>query len=113
MEHFEQLCGTAFTPRELHKIPVLGKLEVINNDYARYKAKPFERVLQETFSVSGQPLFGGQHNHWQSSVRTAVTTTSETGDQAVILTNYNRSHEKDDRCKYSISTFSTLSNVDS
>ncbi|KAL8777571.1 MAG: hypothetical protein Q9213_007807 [Squamulea squamosa] len=100
MEHFERLCATAFTPRELHKIPVLGKLEVINNDYARYKAKPFERVLQEAFSVSGQPLFGGQHNHWQSSVKTAVTATSETGDQAVLLTNYNRSHEKDDRSEY-------------
>ncbi|KAL8814115.1 MAG: hypothetical protein Q9223_006639, partial [Gallowayella weberi] len=50
MEHFERLCGTAFTPRKLHKIPVLDKLEVMNNDYARYKAKPFEKILQDTFS---------------------------------------------------------------
>ncbi|KAL8754211.1 MAG: hypothetical protein Q9199_004499 [Rusavskia elegans] len=98
--HFERLCDTAFTPRELHKIPVLGKLEIINNDYARYKAKPFEKVLQETFTVSGQPLFGGQHNSSQSSVRTAVTATSETGDRAVLLTNYNRSHEKDVLSEY-------------
>ncbi|KAL8906193.1 MAG: hypothetical protein Q9171_006376 [Xanthocarpia ochracea] len=100
IRNFEKLCDTAFTPRELHKIPVLGKLEVINNDYARYKAKPFEKVLQESFSVSEQPLFGGQYNHWQSSVRTAVTATSETGDQAVLLSNYNRSHDKDDRSAY-------------
>ncbi|KAL8916178.1 MAG: hypothetical protein Q9172_006425 [Xanthocarpia lactea] len=99
IKNFERLCDTAFTPRELHKIPVLGKLEVINNDYARYKAKPFEKILQESFSVSEQPLFGGQYNNWQSSVRTAVTATSETGDQAVLLSNYNRSHDKDDRCK--------------
>ncbi|KAL8765647.1 MAG: hypothetical protein Q9209_007327 [Squamulea sp. 1 TL-2023] len=90
----------SFTPRELHNIPVLGKLEVISNDYAKYKAKPLERVLQEALSVSGQPLFGGQHNHWQSSVRTAVTATSEAGDKAILLTNYNRSHEKDDRSEY-------------
>ncbi|KAL8687035.1 MAG: hypothetical protein Q9224_005271, partial [Gallowayella concinna] len=100
IDHFERLCGTAFTPRKMHKIPVLDKLEVMNNDYARYKAKPFEKVLQETFSASTQPLFGGQYNNWQSSVRTAVTATSETGDQAVVLTNYNRSHEKDDRSEY-------------
>ncbi|KAL8929810.1 MAG: hypothetical protein Q9208_000954 [Pyrenodesmia sp. 3 TL-2023] len=64
IEHFERLCDTAFTPRELHKIPVLNKLEVINNDYA------------SRFSVD------------------------KTGDRAVLLTNYNRSHEKDDRSEY-------------
>ena len=67
--------------------------------YARYKTKSLEKVLQESFSVSEQPLFGGQYNHWQSSVRTAVTATSETGDKAVLLSNYNRSHVIDDQCK--------------
>ena len=95
--HFERLCDTAFTPRELHKIPVLNKLEVINNEYARYKAKPFEQVLQNTFT--GQPLFGGQHNQSQCSIRTGVIATSEGGERAVVLSNYNRSHEKDALCK--------------
>ncbi|KAL8968226.1 MAG: hypothetical protein Q9183_002563 [Haloplaca sp. 2 TL-2023] len=100
IEHFERLCDTAFTPRELHKIPVLNKLEVINNDYARYKAKPLEQVLQDTFTVSNQPLFGGQHNQSQSSVRTGVIATSAGGERAVVLSNYNRSHEKDALSEY-------------
>ena len=97
IRHFEKLCDTAFTPRELHNIPVLGKLAIINHGYTKYKTKPLEKVLKDTFSVSEQPLFGGQHNHSHSSVRTAVTSTKETGEKAVLLTNYNRSHEEDDQ----------------
>ncbi|KAL8736432.1 MAG: hypothetical protein Q9166_000224 [cf. Caloplaca sp. 2 TL-2023] len=92
--HFGRLCDTAFTPRQLHNIPVLNKLETMNH-HAKYKRKPLERVLQETFTVSRQPLFGGQHSHRQSSVKTAVTATTEIADQAVLLTNYNRSHDND------------------
>ena len=45
--------------------------------------------------VSEQPLFGGQQNHYHSTVKVAVTSTTETGEQALLLTNYNRSHTKD------------------
>ncbi len=83
----------------MHNIPVLGKLAMINHSYTKYKTKPLEKVLKETFSVSEQPLFGGQHTHSHSSVRTAVTSTKETGEKAVLLANYNRSHENDDQCR--------------
>ena len=73
---------------------------MINHSYTKYKTKPLERVLKETFSVSEQPLFGGQHNRSHSSVRTAVTSTKETGEKAVLLTNYNRSHVRDDQCRF-------------
>ena len=102
IRHFEKLCETAFTPRELHNIPVLGKLAMMNHSYSKYKTKPLEKVLKDTFSVSEQPLFGGQHTHSHSSVRTAVTSTKETGEKAVLLANYNRSHEKDDQCMYPV-----------
>lgn len=72
---------------------------MINHSYTKYKTKPLEKVLKETFSVSEQPLFGGQHTHSRSSVRTAVTSTKETGEKAVLLTNYNRSREEDDQCR--------------
>ena len=103
MRHFEKLCDTAFTPRELHNIPVLGKLAMINHS-SKYKTKPLEKVLKETFSVSEQPLFGGQHTHSHSWLRTAVTSTKETGERAVLLANYNRSHEKDDQCRHLLGT---------
>ena len=94
--HFEKLSNIAFTPRELHDIPVLGKLAAMNHSYTKFKTKPLEHVLKETFSVSDQPLFGGQHSYAQASVRTAVTSTAETGEQAVLLTNYNRSRDRDE-----------------
>ena len=70
---------------------------MINHSYTKYKTKPLEKVLKETFSVSEQPLFGGQHTHSRSSVRTAVTSTKKTAEKAVLLTNYNRSRQEDDQ----------------
>ena len=67
-------------------------LAILNHDYSKYKTRPFEDVLKTSFSVSNEPLFGGQHT--QSFVRVAVTSTRETGSQAVILTNYNRSGDE-------------------
>ena len=75
---------------------------MVNHSYTKYKTKPLERVLKETFSVWEQPLFGGQHTHSHSSVRTAVTSTKETGEKAVLLTNYNRSHQNDDQRMYPV-----------
>ncbi|KAK0515924.1 hypothetical protein JMJ35_001958 [Cladonia borealis] len=93
--HFEKLCVTAFTARELHNTPILGTLATINHGCSKYRTKPLEKVLKETFSVSEQPLFGGKQDYSYSSVKTAVTSTKETGEKAVLLTNYNRSHRKD------------------
>ena len=71
----------------------------MNHGYSRYKTRPLESALRKSFSVSDEPLFGGQHS--RSSVRVAVTSTRETGSQAVIMTNYNRSLQKDGQCRYS------------
>lgn len=98
--HFEKLCSHAFTPRAFKDIWGLNRLSAINLKYSKYKTKPFERILQEAvFSHSDQPLFGGRQNHHRPSVRVALTATSETGERAILLTNYNRSHKKDDQRK--------------
>lgn len=100
INHFEKLCTKAFTPREFHGIPGLEQLSAINHNYSKYKSKPFEEVLKATFSASDQPLFGGEQDHSHSSVKVAVTSTTETDVKALLLTNYNRSHEKDHHGKF-------------
>lgn len=100
INHFEKLCTKAFTPREFHSIPGFAQLSAITHDYSKYKSKPFEGVLKATFSASDQPLFGGKQDHPHSSVKVAVTSTTETAVKALLLTNYNRSHKKDHECKF-------------
>ena len=104
IDRFEKLCSTAFTPREFHGIWGFEQLSAINHHYSKYKTKPLETILKATFSVSDQPLFGGQQNHSHSSVKVAVTSTTEIGEQALLLTNYNRSHKKDDQGKFAVSS---------
>ena len=99
IHQFANLCDTAFTPRELQGVPLLRQLTVINHKYSKYKTRPLEGVLQSSFSVSDEPLFGGQHS--QSGVKVAVTATTDTASQAVVMTNYNRPQLKDDQCKHS------------
>lgn len=103
--HFEKLCNFAFTAR-FNNIWGLKHLSAINLKCSTYKTKPLERILQGVFSLSDQPLFGGRQNHHRLSVKVAVTATSETGEQAVLLTNYNRSHKKDHQSKSLDSKFS-------
>lgn len=98
--HFEKLCNSAFTPREFKDIWGLIRLSAINLKYSKYKTKPFERILKGVFSLSDQPLFGGQQKQDRPSVKVAVTSTTETGEQALLLTNYNRSRKNDHQGKY-------------
>jgi hypothetical protein len=80
IEHFRRLTDKAFTPRW----PALARLG------RRYKTRPFEEALQETFH--DEYLFGGEHEE-PSNIKVAITATSETGESPVIFTNYNRQVE--------------------
>ena len=99
IDHFEKLCHTAFTAREFHGVWGLEQLSAFNHKYSKFKTKPLETLLKDAFSVSEQPLFGGKQNNFHSPVKVAVTSTTETGEQALLLTNYNRSHKNDHRGK--------------
>ena len=87
IDKFIKLCDKAFTPREFHRIPGFRYLTTINHG-SKYKNRPFEKVLREHFKE--ECLFGGQHKEDRYSMKVAVTSTSDTGQQATVLSNYNR-----------------------
>ncbi len=84
---FTSLCGDAFTPRELLKVPLLGKLSTVNHR-SMYKTQPFEKALQEAFE--DRPLFGGLNSQEGHMIKVAVTSTTLMDQQPVVLANYNR-----------------------
>ena len=98
IEQFLLLCDNAFTPREMHGIWGLEQLAAMNHEYSRYKTRPLEKVLKDSFSE--QALFGGTRDRSRSMAKVAVTATRETGQKAVLLANYNRPHENDDQSRF-------------
>ncbi|KAI1374424.1 hypothetical protein F4677DRAFT_447419 [Hypoxylon crocopeplum] len=87
IKHFKEMCGQAFTPREMIGIPLLEKLALLNHG-SMYKTKPFEALLEKTFS--SRPLFGGASDLSEMLTKVAITTTSAIAQHAVVLANYNR-----------------------
>lgn len=56
---------------------------------SKYRTRPLVQALQTSFK--DDYLFGGTHEGYNNyRTKVALTSTSETGDQAVILANYNR-----------------------
>lgn len=66
----------------------------------KYRTQPLEEALKECFR--DEMLFGGVHETSVNpySRKVAVTAATETGEQAVIFTNYNRAD--DEQGKYNI-----------
>jgi hypothetical protein len=59
---------------------------------SKYRTKPLESALKSYFK--DEQIFGGQHENSASYARkVAVTAACETGEQAVIFTNYNRAED--------------------
>ncbi|XDG06053.1 hypothetical protein ABKA04_005668 [Annulohypoxylon sp. FPYF3050] len=88
IRNFKKLCGQAFKPRGILKFaPSLGKLAIISH-HSRYKTKPFEAMLRNTFKE--KPLFGGDNDLREMITKVAITTTTEIEQHAVVLANYNR-----------------------
>lgn len=76
--HFVNLVDKAFT-RRLPGIHIGSK----------YKTRPFVQALRSAFK--DDCLFGGKHETYNSyHTKVALTSASETGTQAILLTNYNR-----------------------
>jgi hypothetical protein len=82
---FIRLVDKAFTPRLGGMFTSLGKL-------TRYKTAPLEEALREEFGDGF--LFGGLQEDCESYfVKVAVTAATETGEKAVVFTNYNRQQD--------------------
>lgn len=78
---FTRLVREAFTPR----LPGM-------RFSSRYRTHPFEQALRKSFRE--ESLFGGHHDSATSyATKVAVTASTDTGDQAVVLANYNRQIE--------------------
>lgn len=82
MSHFKKLVGKAFTP----------KLAGMRLGTSKYRTRPLEEGLKTYFK--DVQIFGGIHETSKSHPRkVAVTAACETGEQAVIFTNYNRAED--------------------
>jgi hypothetical protein len=107
-QKFQDLCSTAFAPREFHNIP--GVQQVTNFfQKAKYRTKPFEIALKELFCED--QLFGGACEEQRYQRKVAVVSTCGTGQKAVLLTNYNRAQRDAEPGKPSIPKLLHLANA--
>lgn len=84
---FKDLCSQAFTPRDLDGVWGLNKLVLLHHG-SKYKTKPFELVLKESFE--DRLLFGGPNERGEVLTKVAVTSTTAIQQHPVVLANYNR-----------------------
>lgn len=85
------MSTVAFTPRFLHST-FLELAEALRHG-GQYKTKPLTEALQKMFPED--IIFGGGRRCLKSQVKVAITSTTETGQQPVIFTNYNREQIED------------------
>jgi len=81
---FEDLCRTAFTPRF---VPGIQQIASGVFHTSKYKTEPFNDILRETFG--DDQLFGGRSEERRYQRKVAIVSTYGTGQEAVILANYN------------------------
>lgn len=85
------MCDQAFTPRELHELGLFTTAVTLQHG-SKYKTTPLHRALNSAFGE--QYLFGGeQETDTAYMTKVAVTTTSGTGQNPIIITNYGRKDE--------------------
>lgn len=75
------MVDRAFTP----KIWGLGGVKF---GTTKYRTQPLQDALRDTFKE--EMIFGGKFETPKSGRKVAVTSSNDTGGQAVIFTNYNR-----------------------
>lgn len=95
IERFKQLCNKAFTPREMHGVPIFQQLAAFSHENSMYKTRPLLELLKDSFTEDAL-LFGGLQEKEHYVLKVAVTSTKDTGQQPVILANYNRPNKKND-----------------
>jgi hypothetical protein len=86
ISHFMKFIDKAFTTR-------LGGFRL---GTSKYRTRPLEDALKTCFK--NEKIFGGIHESSKSYARkVAVTAASETGEQAVIFSNYSRAADEQSR----------------
>lgn len=93
IEEFKSLCRPAFTPRRGHNIWGIAQMIRAHNG-SIYSTQHLQKALQNTFS--SDPLFGGQRLV-ETLSKVALTTTSAAGLQPIVLSNYNRTIDREEK----------------
>ena len=95
---FIRLCDQAFTPREFNSVAGLQQVATLSHG-SKYKTTPLRNALKATFGT--ELLYGGQREaHTAYDIQVAVTATSATGEQSLLLANYSRPQENDPSYKF-------------
>ena len=95
---FIRLCDRAFTPREFNSVAGLSQVTTLKHG-SKYKTQPLQSALREVFDR--EQLYGGPRKaHYEYDTKVAVTTTSGTGQRAIVLANYSRQEENEPNYKF-------------
>ncbi|KAK5133613.1 hypothetical protein LTR08_007561 [Meristemomyces frigidus] len=87
IDMFCAICDHAFTPR-LSGLPVISQLAQVFGSGPRYKTKPLYAALKTAFSEDDD-LFGSS-SRMRMGTRVALTSTSVTGNESMLLASYRR-----------------------
>ncbi|KAI5359445.1 putative Zinc finger, RING-type, patatin-like phospholipase domain-containing protein [Septoria linicola] len=84
---FSAMCDHAFTPR-LKGVPVISQIAQMFGSAPKYKTKPLLGALKTAFT-EGDDLFGS-HEKPRNGARVALTSTSATGLETILIASYRR-----------------------
>ncbi|CAK1357491.1 hypothetical protein CB0940_07777 [Cercospora beticola] len=84
---FSAMCDHAFTPR-LKGVPVISQIAQMFGSAPKYKTKPLLGALKTAFTEDDD-LFGA-HDNTRNGARVALTSTSATGQETIVIASYRR-----------------------
>lgn len=87
IDMFTAMCDHAFTPR-LKGVPIISQLAQMIGSGPKYKTKPLMEALKTAFTEDDD-LFGA-HDNPRTGARVALTSTSVTGQETMLLASYRR-----------------------
>ncbi|KAI0433875.1 acyl transferase/acyl hydrolase/lysophospholipase [Xylaria sp. FL1042] len=85
IDHFKALVGNIFTPRK-GQVHGFRHLQLLIQR-SKYETKPIENPLQD--ALGDESLFGNRLKNGSHRLKVAVTTVTDAGTQALVLSNYN------------------------
>ena len=87
LDMFTAMCDHAYTPR-LKGVPVINQIVQALGSGRKYKTKPLVAALKTAFSEDAD-LFGSS-DRFRNGARVAVTASSATGRESILLASYRR-----------------------
>ena len=87
LDMFTAMCDHAYTPR-LKGVPVINQIVQALGSGRKYKTKPLMAALKTAFSEDSD-LFGSS-DRFRNGARVAVTASSATGRESILLASYRR-----------------------